>query len=88
MLSSFICRNLDGVFGCKVLVSLEEKNSFDDFIKIICSLDPNILIGWDVQGGALGFLVERPSHLSIGLLNKISRTQIETKAASRDTTRN
>ena len=32
--------------------------------------------------GALGFLVERPSHLGIGLLNKISKTQIETKEAS------
>ena len=83
-LAPFICRNLDGVSGCKVLVSSEEKHLFDDFIKIICSLDPDILIGWDVQGGSLGFLAERASHLGIGLLNKISRTPTETKTASRD----
>lgn len=52
----------------------EEKYLFHHFIKFVCSLDPDILMGWDIQGGSLGFLAERASHLGIGLLNKISRT--------------
>ena len=43
-------------------------------MKIVCSSDPDIIMGWDIQGGSLGFLVERASHLGIGLLNNISRT--------------
>lgn len=83
-LAPSVCRKLDGISGCKVLVSSEEKLLFDDFINIICSFDPDILIGWDIQGGSLGFLAERASHLGIGLLNKISRTPSETKTASRN----
>ncbi|CBI36804.3 unnamed protein product, partial [Vitis vinifera] len=61
-------RKLDGISGCKVLVSSEEKLLFDDFINIICSFDPDILIGWDIQGGSLGFLAERASHLADEML--------------------
>lgn len=57
---------------------------FDHFIKFVCSLDPDILMGWDVQGGSLGFLAERASYLGIGLLNSISRTPCETKIAAGD----
>lgn len=57
---------------------------FDYFIKFVRALDPDILMGWDVQGGSLGFLAERASHLGIGLLNSISRTPSETKMATGD----
>ncbi|KAM7469402.1 hypothetical protein LguiA_007585 [Lonicera macranthoides] len=67
-------RNIDGTTGCKFLVSSEEKHLFNHFIKIISSYDPDILIGWDIQGGSLGFLAERAAYFGIGLLNKISRT--------------
>lgn len=73
MLNSYL-RNIDGTTCCKVLVSSEEKHLFNHFIKIISSFDPDILIGWDIQGGSLGFLAERAAYLGIGLLNKISRT--------------
>lgn len=52
-------------------------------MKIICLFDPDILLGWDIQGGSLGFLAERASFLGIGLLNKISRTPSETDIATR-----
>ena len=39
-------------------------------------------MGWDIQGGSLGFLAEGASHLGIGLLNNISRTPSETKIAA------
>lgn len=43
-------------------------------MEIINNHDPDILIGWEIQGGSLGFLAERAAYLGIGLLNKISRT--------------
>ena len=49
-------------------------------MKIVCSSDPDIIMGQDI----LGFLVERASHLRIGLLNNISTTPSETKIAARE----
>lgn len=43
-------------------------------IDAICSIDPDILVGWEIQLGSLGFLAERAAHLGIGLLKRISRT--------------
>lgn len=77
-------RNLDGISGCKVLVLSEEQHLFNHFIEIICSFDPDILMGWDIQSGSLGFLAERAAHLGIGLLNKISRTPSQTNVLGRD----
>ncbi|KAM4108327.1 hypothetical protein ACB094_03G036700 [Castanea mollissima] len=55
-----------------MLVFIEEKYLLSHFMKI------------DIQGGSLGFLAERASHLGIGLLNNISRTPSETKIAAGD----
>ncbi|GMY18883.1 DNA polymerase zeta catalytic subunit-like [Fagus crenata] len=77
-------RSLDGTSGCKMLVFSEEKYLFSHFMKIVCSSDSNIIMGWDIQGGSLGFLAERASHLGIGLLNNISRTPSEIKIAAGD----
>ncbi|XP_010243556.1 PREDICTED: DNA polymerase zeta catalytic subunit [Nelumbo nucifera] len=78
-------RNLDGISGCKVVVVSEEKPMFDHFVQIICSLDPDILMGWEIQGGSLGFLAERAAHLGVTLLNSISRTPTsETKSVVKD----
>lgn len=63
----------------------EEKHLFGQFMKVLCSLDPDILMGWDVQGSSLGFLAERASYLGIGLLNKISRIPSETKIKAEET---
>lgn len=71
-------RNHDGI-GYKVLVHHEEKSLFQSFMKIIYLTDPDILIGWDIQGSSLGYLAERASQLGISLLNKISRTPDEAK---------
>ncbi|KAE9459027.1 hypothetical protein C3L33_09073, partial [Rhododendron williamsianum] len=66
----------------KVFASSEEK-LFSHFMNIIRSIDPDILMGWDIQGSSLGYLAERAMHLGISLLNGISRTQTETKVADR-----
>ncbi|KAG2695557.1 hypothetical protein I3760_07G018400 [Carya illinoinensis] len=77
-------RSLDGIPGCKMLVFSEEKYLFSHFMKFVCSYDPDIVMGWDIQGGSLGFLAERASHLGIVLLSNISRTPSETKIAAGD----
>ncbi|KAJ0080258.1 hypothetical protein Patl1_22611 [Pistacia atlantica] len=74
--------SLDGIPDCKVFAFSEEKHLFSHFIKILSSFDPDILMGWDIQGGSLGFLAERAAHLGIGLLNDISRTPLESKRAA------
>lgn len=74
--SPFFSRNRDGI-GYKVLVHYEEKSLFQNFMKIVYLSDPDILIGWDIQGSSLGYLAERAYQLGISLLNKISRTPDE-----------
>lgn len=77
-------RSSDGLSGCKVLVFSEEKDLFGHFVQIIRLADPDILLGWDIQGGSLGFLAERAAHLGIGLLNKVSRTPLQTSVDKRE----
>ncbi|RAL37914.1 hypothetical protein DM860_000608 [Cuscuta australis] len=77
-------RNLDALSGCKVWDFCEEKHLFSKFVKIFSSIDPDVVMGWDIQGGSLGFLAERASHIGIDLLRKISRTLSETHAPSKD----
>lgn len=40
---------------------------------MVSLFDPDVLMGWEIQGGSLGFLAERAAHLGISLLKKISR---------------
>ncbi|KAK4772724.1 hypothetical protein SAY86_014499 [Trapa natans] len=77
--SDFHPRSRYGLSDCKVFVFVEEKQLLLHFIKIISKSNPDILVGWDVQGGSIGFLAERASYLGIGLLNLISRTPSENK---------
>lgn len=78
-------RHLKEMFGCEVIISSEEKQLFNHFVKVMEIFDPDVLMGWDIQGGSLGFLAERASHLGIGLLNKLSRTPSEFKLSDGDT---
>ncbi|XP_074312247.1 DNA polymerase zeta catalytic subunit isoform X2 [Silene latifolia] len=75
-------RYVDGC--CKFLVHSDEIELLNQFIKIVCSIDPDILMGWDVQGGSLGFLAERATCIGVSLISRISRTPLETKAVKRD----
>ncbi|OEL29890.1 DNA polymerase zeta catalytic subunit [Dichanthelium oligosanthes] len=67
-------RNLDGIAGCNVDVFPEERDLLNNLISTVCSIDPDILVGWEIQLGSLGFLAERAAYLGIGLLKRISRT--------------
>ncbi|KAK7397203.1 hypothetical protein VNO78_18370 [Psophocarpus tetragonolobus] len=78
-------RSFDGLSGCKILIFTDEKLLLKEFIKIVSSYDPDILMGWDIQRSSLGFLAERASHLGLGLLNNLSRTPSEFLIASKNT---
>ncbi|XP_057720677.1 DNA polymerase zeta catalytic subunit isoform X1 [Arachis stenosperma] len=77
-------RSFDGLVGCKVLVFSDEKHLLKEFINIVSSSDPDILMGWDIQGYSLGFLAERASRFGLGLLNSLSRTPSDSSVASDD----
>lgn len=49
------------------------------FVEIICYFDPDILMGWEIQGGSLGYLAERALYLGMNLLKKLSRTPFHEK---------
>ncbi|WOL11972.1 DNA polymerase zeta catalytic subunit isoform X2 [Canna indica] len=67
-------RNKDGIAGCNISIFEEEKTLLKQFVKIISSVDPDILMGWEIQGGSLGYIAERAGYLGISLLKSISRT--------------
>ncbi|CAA6669075.1 unnamed protein product [Spirodela intermedia] len=66
--------NFDGISGCVLLIFPEERLLFDHLVKVFISYDPDILLGWEVQGSSLGYLAERAAHLGMHLLKNISRT--------------
>ncbi|KAI3948072.1 hypothetical protein MKX01_014671 [Papaver californicum] len=66
-------RNLHEISGCKVVTVTEEKLLFHHFVKIIRLYDPDVLLGWEIQGGLIGYLAERAAHFGLGLLSSISR---------------
>lgn len=82
--SAYVVKDLDAVSESKLFVFPEELQLFNHFTKLIHAFDPDILMGWDVQSGSLGFLAERAAHLGIGLLNNISRTPSQNIIASAD----
>ncbi|XP_057778168.1 DNA polymerase zeta catalytic subunit isoform X2 [Salvia miltiorrhiza] len=82
--SANVEKDLDAVSESKKFVFPEELQLFNHFTKLIHAFDPDVLMGWDVQSGSLGFLAERAAHLGIGLLNNISRTPSRINISSTD----
>ena len=57
--------------------AFESENALlDAFVEAVRALDPDILVGFEVQQGSLGFLVDRASTLERPdpLLRQLSRT--------------
>lgn len=44
------------------------------FSEAVLALDPDIVLGWEVQQGSLGYLVDRAAILEMPLLRAMSRT--------------
>ncbi|WCJ33138.1 DNA polymerase zeta catalytic subunit [Euphorbia peplus] len=82
--TEFYRRNSDGMSVNKVHYFSDEKHLVSHFIRMMSSYDPDVIMGWDIQGGSLGFLAERAAQIGMGLLNKISRTPFETNTRPRE----
>ncbi|KAI3448610.1 hypothetical protein Pfo_005275 [Paulownia fortunei] len=78
----YVEKDLDAVSESKVFVFTEELQLLNHFTKVVRASDPDVLMGWDVQSGSLGFLAERAAHLGVSLLNNISRTPSQINVAS------
>lgn len=51
------------------------------FVKLVKLYDPDILLGWEIQGFSLGLLAERAASLGISLLKQLSRTYMKDEEA-------
>ena len=60
-----------------------EQALLEAFIEAVRALDPDMLVGWEVQQGSIGYLIDRATLLEIPLLRAISRTP-EVRPAARD----
>ncbi|KAI0510395.1 hypothetical protein KFK09_010996 [Dendrobium nobile] len=67
-------KNGNGVSVCNLFFFTEEKLLLEHFVEIISYFDPDVLMGWEIQVGSLGYLAERASYLGMKLLKKLSRT--------------
>ena len=50
-----------------------ESELFDELIKLVTRVDPDFLIGYEVELSSLGYLKDRASHLGINLFSKLAR---------------
>lgn len=46
----------------------------DAFVEAVRNLDPDIIAGWEVQKGSLGYLCERAATMDRNILRLISRS--------------
>ena len=58
-------------------VALDEADLFHRLIALVRDVDPDIVVGYDVQNGSLGYLIERGAKLDINILRDLSRAPAE-----------
>ena len=51
-----------------------EEALMDGLVGAVGALDPDIILGWEVQQGSLGYLVDRAALSDRSLLQQLSRT--------------
>eukprot|EP00741_Cyanophora_paradoxa_P018139 tig00021038_g17513.t1 len=52
----------------------DEPALFRGFVELVRGMDPDVLAGYEVQGGSLGYLLERAPALGIDLQRELSRS--------------
>jgi hypothetical protein len=58
-----------------------EYQLYQSFIRLVQFIDPDILLGYEVQNSSLGYIIARAKHLGIDMLQELSR--LPTEKASR-----
>jgi DNA polymerase zeta len=51
-----------------------EQAMLQGFCAVVQGLDPDVIVGWDLQQGSLGYLADRGAQLGFNLLRAASRT--------------
>ena len=46
----------------------------DALVEAVRALDPDIIVGWEVQQGSLGYLIDRAAQAERPLCQQLSRT--------------
>lgn len=67
-------RPLTGAAGMQMERHETEEAMLDALVEAVRALDPDILLGWEVQQGSLGYLVDRAAVSERPLLQQLSRT--------------
>lgn len=60
-----------------------EKALLRGLIATVRAIDPDVLVGFEIQGGSLGYVAERAAVLDVGLLREIARDERRPGAAER-----
>jgi DNA polymerase elongation subunit (family B) len=51
-----------------------EQALLQGFCAVVQGLDPDVIVGWDLQQGSVGYLADRGAQLGFNLLRAASRT--------------
>ncbi|XP_058881813.1 DNA polymerase zeta catalytic subunit-like isoform X1 [Acipenser ruthenus] len=62
-----------GVTGLQVTYTTDEKQLFQEVVRIVRRFDPDILLGYEVQMHSWGYLLQRASAVSVDLCQQLSR---------------
>ncbi|RVE55860.1 hypothetical protein OJAV_G00230390 [Oryzias javanicus] len=68
-----------GVSGLQVTYASEEKMLFQELVRIMRRLDPDILLGYEVQMRSWGYLLQRAAVLGVDLCQQLSRVPGDSK---------
>ena len=50
-------------------------------VALVAGVDPDFVVGWEVQMASLGYLLERAQHLGLpGLLRRLSRVRASARS--------
>ena len=60
--------DLMGLRGCEINLVHSETDLLRGFAKRVREVDPDVLLGWEVQSGSIGYLHERVEHLNMPLV--------------------
>ncbi|XP_061603090.1 DNA polymerase zeta catalytic subunit [Cololabis saira] len=68
-----------GVSGLRVTYAAEEKVLFEELVAVVRRLDPDILVGYEVQMRSWGYLLQRGAVLGVDLCQQLSRVPGDSK---------
>lgn len=68
-----------GVVGMEITYAKDEKEMFEEFVKLVRRHDPDILAGFEIQQLSWGYLFQRAAFLEVQLCQQVSRLPDEAR---------